>query len=107
MNPTDVRPFIQTGNTITISATGTSSSTAISASRPAVSELPGTMKIYNSGAVVVFIRQGATAPTATSADTPIAPGNTETIQMLGDTAFIGCITASSTATVYVTPGQGS
>lgn len=65
------------------------------------------MKIYNSGAVTVFISQSASAATAASTDTPIAPGNTEVLQMLGDTAFIGCITASSTATVYVTPGQGS
>jgi hypothetical protein len=108
MNPTDVRPFIQTGSTVSIAATTTSGNVAISAPRPKAAELPGTVRVYNAGPDMVYIGQGATAPTVTSANgTPVPVGNTEVFQLLGDTAFVGAICPTSTATVYFTPGQGS
>lgn len=112
MNPTDMRPFIATGNTLTLSATSSPQTAAISAARPKNPEIPGTMRIANLGTDTVWINQGATAALAAAAITsspsiPIPAGNTEVIQMAGDTAFIGYICTTSTATVYVTPGQGA
>lgn len=92
-------------STITISVTNSSSATAI----PIPSTSPGslTVRVYNAGAQTVFIKFGlGGAITASStADMPIPNGNTETFS-IGASDHIAAITASSTATLYVTPGRG-
>jgi hypothetical protein len=109
---TDVRPFIQTGNTVSLAATGVSISTAISAPRSLVPQLPGTMRVYNAGSGLVWIAQGSGSATANStiptSSLPIPVGNTEVFQLLPDTTFVAAVcTSSLTAVVYFTPGQGA
>ena len=110
MRPTDIRPFVKTGNTVSISATAASGNVAISQANPKNSELPGTMRVYNAGPNLVWIEQGASSALTASATTsiPVAAGNTETFEMQTDTTYVAAICApAQTATVYFTPGQGS
>lgn len=63
------------------------------------------VRVYNSGTVAAFIECGNTAVVATiTASMPIAPGATHVIGC--PASNIAAITASGTATVYFTPGQG-
>lgn len=112
MNPTDVRPFIATGNTLTLSATSSPQTSAISVPRPKNPEIPGTVRCVNLGTDTVWVNFGISAAAAAAAITsspsiPIPAGNTEVFQVAGDTAFIGYVCTASTATLYVTPGQGA
>jgi len=112
MQHTDVRPFIATGVTLTLSATASPQTAAITGVRVKNPGLPGTFRVVNLGTDTVWINQGATAALAAAAITasksiPVPSGNTEVFEMEPDTAFIGYICTASTATVYVTPGQGA
>ncbi len=113
MQQTDVRPFIQTGNTVSLIVSTTTSVTAITAPRLLNPNLPGTMRIINTGSGVAWFTQGPTSSTTAnaaipSAATPVPAGNTEVFFMLSDTSFIAGVSASgATATLYITPGQGS
>jgi hypothetical protein len=63
------------------------------------------VRVFNSGAVIVFVefgQSGVTASTSTSA--PVAPGSVEIFS--SPYPYAAAITASSTATVYFTPGEG-
>ncbi len=109
---TDVRPFIATGNTVSLAVTGVSSSTAIAAPRSLVPQLPGTFRVYNAGPSLAWVAQGSGSATANStlpsASVPIPVGNTEVFQLLPDTTFIAAVCGSNlTATVLFTPGQGA
>jgi hypothetical protein len=76
------------------------------------------VRVYNAGSALVFIRFGevtvnsagtvdlATTVAATTADIPIAAGNTETFTVDSGTTRIAALTASGTATLYVTTGEG-
>lgn len=84
-----------------ISASTTSASITLDAAGVAANQLA----IYNAGSVLAFVRVGIGAQTATSADLFIPPGAFITITKgRGDT--VAAITASSTATIYVMPGEG-
>ena len=67
--------------------------------------------IYNAGTVPVFVEDGTSAATAVApiVGTPgshcIAPGTTQTLRFAGQ--YCAAITASGTATIFVTPGEGS
>lgn len=95
-------PFVAvTGGTVALSATGTTSRVAVSvdAYNPAV-------RIYNAGTVAVFIVCGdVTVVSTTALGIPIAPG---TVEILGCNkgGYVAGITASGTATLYLTPGSG-
>lgn len=67
-----------------------------------------TVRIYNSGAVPVFFKLvTSSAGTAATTDTPIGAGVTETFTRdPGSHTHIAAITASSTATLYATVGDG-
>jgi hypothetical protein len=112
MNPTDVRPFVSTGNTLTISATGASAATALTVGtdRPGNVEMPRTCRVYNGGTGLAFIKFGISTDTAAvTADTswPVASGNTEVFWVpAGSTHIITIVGAAGTATLYATPGQG-
>lgn len=105
-----------TGKTKTLSATSSSSSVAFDAVD--VSSTPTTansgpsgghsvMRVYNAGPSVVFCRWGTGAQTATTGDMPLIPGVVELFDKAGsDDTFAG-ITAASTATVYISCGEGS
>lgn len=96
-------PFTPTGATVALSATGTSSQSAISGF-PSTSG-SGVMRVVNAGTAIAFIKWGSSAPTATTADMPILPGAIEVFSV-GTTTNVAAITASGTATVYFTPGNG-
>lgn len=87
--------------TVTLSASGTSARVQIQTA------VPGTpnARVYNSGAVAVFIECGdVTVVATTTASLPIAPG---TVEVIGcQKTYVAGITASGTATVYLTPGSG-
>lgn len=94
----DIHAFVpvQLG-TVTVSVTSVSAATPIlSASRH--------MRIYNSGPSTVFVEYGNT-PATVANSMPIPAGQTELFSF-GRSGFLSMITASSTATVYVTPGEG-
>lgn len=111
MNPTDVRPFVAVGNTITVSATAASSATSLGTTgRGGNPDMPATARVYNAGTGLAFVKFGASTDTAAvTSDTsvPIASGNTETFWVpAAATHVVIIVAAAGTATVYVTLGQG-
>lgn len=99
MPNTRLQAFKQIGATVTLSATTTSSNIAIDSGGG------DKVRVVNTGTVPVFIGFGMTAPTVTVANgCAVAAG--EGVELFkGAAKFVGVITASGTATVYVTPGQ--
>jgi hypothetical protein len=95
--------------TITVSATTTSSDNPLGGKVPAGRFQ---LRVYNAGAVPVFIRKGSggAAATAVLTDMPIAPGAVEVLSVDNSPSApitsIGAITGSGTATLYVTIGEG-
>ena len=111
MNPTDIRPFAATGNTITVAATGASAATAlVSVPRAGNPEMPMTCRVVNGGAGVAFIKFGISTDTAAlvgDTSVPVPSGNTEVFWVpAGSTHIITIVAAAGTATLYATPGQG-
>jgi hypothetical protein len=107
-----VNAFTKTGNTVVFTA-------AASAPTPvqAVSTTLGgnQYRIINAGSVTVFLGYGtdgasansnAAVITATGTSIPLLPGTDEILSFVPNAYFTG-ITASSNATIYVTPGDGS
>ena len=84
-----------------LSATGTSSSVTFSGVAGSLRQV----RIYNAGSVAVFVRFTTTTGTAVVTDMPIAPTSVEVFDLRNHDTVSG-ITASSTATVYVTVGHG-
>lgn len=112
MNPTDVRPFVATGNTVTVAATAASAATALlPVPRAGNPEMPMTCRVVNAGAGLTFIKFGLVGDTAAvTGDTalPVPSGNTEVFWVpAGATHIITIVAAAGTATLYATPGQGS
>jgi len=104
--------FTPTGNTVTFTA-NTSAPTPVQA----VSNTLGgnQYRILNSGTVTVFMGIGGTSAASTSnaavvtttgAAIPILAGTDEILTFTPNAYFTG-ITSSSTAVVYITPGDGS
>ena len=107
-----VNAFTKTGNTVVFTA-------AASAPTPvqAVSTTLGgnQYRIINAGSVTVFLGYGtdgasansnAAIITTTGTSIPLLPGTDEILSFVPNAYFTG-ITASSNATIYVTPGDGS
>jgi len=93
--------FAPGGNTVTLAVTGTTARVQI---QTAANNRH--LRVYNAGAVAVFIACGDVAVTAATATAmPIAPGSVEIIGGCAQT-YVAGITASGTATVYLTPGAG-
>ena len=106
-----VNAFTKTGNTVVFTA-------AASAPTPvqAVSTTLGgnQYRIINAGSVTVFLGYGTDGASATSnaavitttgTSIPLLPGTDEVLSFVPNAYFTG-ITATSNATVYVTPGDG-
>lgn len=93
-------------STATLSATTSSSRVAIPSHGPA-----GQVRVSNTGTVTVFVKFGDVTVTAdTTNDVPIPAGVTESLEFSNPTGgpiYIAGITASGSATVYVTRGSGS
>jgi hypothetical protein len=104
-------PFTPSGNTVTFTA-ATSAPTPIQA---VSTTLGGNQyRVLNAGSVTVFMGIGQTAAQATASATvvtstanciPILAGTDEILSFLPNAYFTG-ITGSSTAVVYITPGDG-
>jgi len=103
--------FQKTGNTVAFIA----ATTAPTPVQAVSTTLGGNQyRIINSGDKTVFLGYGSTAALANSAATvvttsgeaiPLLPGTDEVLTFLPNAYFTG-ITATGTATVYVTPGDG-
>lgn len=103
--------FTKLGNTVAFTA----STTAPSAVQAVSTTLGGNQyRIINAGLVTVFLGYGTTASeantnaavvTSNGPSIPLLPGTDEILTFVPNAYFTG-ITSSSTATVYVTPGDG-
>ena len=106
-------PFCPSGNTVTFTAVITTPPTPVQALS---TTLGGNQyRILNSGSVTVFLGLGRDAAGATAnaavvtssgASIPLLPGTDEILTFLPNAYFTG-ITGSSSAVVYITPGDGS
>lgn len=107
-----IQAFTKTGNTVTFLA----ATTAPTAVQAVSSTLGGNQyRIINAGSVTVFLGYGTDAASAnsnaavittTGTSIPLLPGTDEILSFVPNAYFTG-ITASSNATIYVTPGDGS
>ena len=103
--------FQKTGNTVAFIA----ATTAPTPVQAVSTTLGGNQyRIINSGDKTVFLGYGSTAALANSAATvvttsgeaiPLLPGTDEVLTFVPNAYFTG-ITATGTASVYVTPGDG-
>lgn len=97
------RPISSTVNIAAGTTTGNVAITSSGTPSPATSEV----RFYNSGTVPVFVNFGGSGVTATlAAGMPIAPGATEAFGMEASQTHVAAITASGTATLYITTGDG-
>ena len=104
-------PFTPSGNTVTFTAS-TSAPTPVQA---VSTTLGGNQyRILNAGSVIAFLGIGSTAAQATASAAvvtttanciPVLAGTDEIISFPPNAYFTG-ITSTSTATVYITPGDG-
>jgi hypothetical protein len=108
METVQVTPFLKIAATVAVSANASSQATALTApANPKNPEQPGTVRVYNAGADLVFFNFSIGTGTATTADIPIPSGNTEVFWCPAGCTHVNVIASSATATVYFTPGQGS
>lgn len=98
-------PFTPTGATVNIAATGSTGSVALGTPS---GQGGMAVRVHNAGAATVFIAFGTSAVTAaTASGIPIPAGAVETFSAGPSVTHAAAITASGTATVYFTPGQGA
>ena len=103
--------FTKLGNTVAFTA----ATTAPTAVQAVSSTLGGNQyRIINAGLVTVFLGYGTTTDeantnavvvTTSGASVPLLPGTDEILTFVPNAYFTG-VTSSSTATVYITPGDG-
>ncbi len=98
-------PFTPTGATVNIAATGTTSAVALGTPS---GQGGMAVRVFNAGAATVFIEFGvSTVEAATASSMPVPAGAVETFSVGPSVTHAAAITASGTATVYFTPGQGA
>lgn len=98
-----VTVFRPVGATVTRAVTTTSANVARTAF--GFSNEPCRIRVANVGSVVAFVEFGGNAVAATvAASIPILPNTVEIFEIRGDETHVAAITASSTATVYLTTG---
>ena len=106
-----IQAFTKTGNTVVFTA-ATSAPTPVQCLS---TTLGGNQyRIINAGSVTVFLGYGMTSSdatnnavivTTTGSAFPLLPGTDEILTFVPNAYFTG-ITSSSTASVYITPGDG-
>jgi hypothetical protein len=106
-----IQAFTKTGNTVTFLA----ASTAPAAVQCVSTTLGGNQyRIINAGNVTVFLGYGTSASdagnnsavvTSTGAAFPLLAGTDEILSFVPNAYFTGA-TASGSATIYITPGDG-
>jgi hypothetical protein len=89
-------------STQSLSATTTSSSVTFTGESLNDTEL----YVYNAGTDLVFCRWGVGAQTATTAGLPIPSGTVQIFSRNSATVF-ACRSSTTTATVYITTGNGT
>jgi hypothetical protein len=94
-----VLPFKPAGATTVAAATAASSSTAIDAHSMAV-------RIYNAGAVTIFVSFSTGGETVTVTNGMPIPALGIGVFTKGSADRVNIICASATASVYLTPGEG-
>lgn len=94
---TQLKNFVPS-TTTSVSAT-TSSARALVGAGPSV-------RLYNAGSATVFVAFGTDSVTATTSDMPVPAGTIEVLER-GANTHLAALTASGTATLYVTAGLGS
>jgi hypothetical protein len=104
--------FAPLGNTITFAAATPTAPTALQAPvHPTTNTSAGQYRIINDSTVTVFLGVGPTSAAAianagaVATSVPLLPGTDEVLRFSPDAFFTGK-SASGTATVYITPGQG-
>lgn len=99
--------FRPTAATTNASAT-TTSTAAAQLTLPSPTDPTVQVRVHNAGSVAVFVVFGASAVGAatTAAGMPIPAGGVEVFSLAGDQTYHRVITASGTATVYFTVGEG-
>lgn len=105
-------PFTPSGNTVTFTAAGTAPTPVQAVS----TTLGGNQyRILNAGSVTAFLGIGTTASDATTnavavtssqKSIPLLAGTDEVITFPPNAYFTG-VTGSSTAVIYITPGDGN
>lgn len=94
-----LKTFFPKGDaTVSIAATTATASATLDVYSNAV-------RVVNAGTGTAFLRFGKGATTATVTDMPILSGATETFTK-GDSTTVAAITATGTATLYFTNGEG-
>lgn len=105
-------PFTPSGNTVVFTA----ATTAPTPVQAVSTTLGGNQyRVLNAGSVTVFMGIGATAATANSAAVVVTSSNaaipllagTDEILTFQPNAYFTGVTSSSSAVVYITPGDGS
>lgn len=96
------------GAGVALATSTTSASTTFTAGTPSGTNTvlnASDVMLYNSGTVIVFCRWGTGAQTAVAADIPLPPGTVQ-VFFKGASDTVACLASSTTATVYVMPGNG-
>lgn len=105
-------PFTPSGNTVTFTA----ATTAPAAVQAVSTTLGGNQyRILNAGSVVAFLGIGTTAAAANAAAVAVTSSGlaipllagTDEIITFAPNAYFTAVTASSTAVIYITPGDGN
>ena len=105
-------PFTPSGNTVTFTA----ATTAPTPVQAVSTTLGGNQyRILNAGSVVAFLGIGTTAASANSAAQVVTSSNvaipllagTDEIITFVPNAYFTAVTGSSSAVIYITPGDGS
>lgn len=98
--------FSPVGATVNLAATTTTGNVALTA----IHETgigSKSVRLYNAGAVAVFVAFGTSAIAAVLATSiPIPPGGVEVFEVSPAVTHVAGITASGTATIYATAGRG-
>lgn len=93
-------PFVRTGATVPLSASGTTANAALGTSSPSV-------WVCNPGTTLAYINFGDSTITATSTAGIPLPAGVCGVLSSGGTTHIAAILASGTATITATPGTGT
>lgn len=101
---TSIDVFQNNGNTVNLSAGTSTGNVALTGVGTG-----GTVRLLNTGTVYAFVNFGTSSSvTATlAAGIPLAPGVPEAFTLPQGITHMAAITASSTASVYATTGQGA
>jgi hypothetical protein len=97
--------FLPIGDTVNLTATTTSSRVALT--NPELGSGTEEVRIRNTGAVDVFVHFGDSTVVATlAASIPVQPNSVEAFRIRTSATHMAAITASGSAVVYATSGQG-